>query len=348
MTTESELTGQARLPSSARKIRPPFAIDPTMCFYSPQENVDALQHPKVAAWLDFVRREWTPSAVPGAEAGRIAVLVPCTKYKPYPTSREHRGINAALLAAGWEPSGGEVPDGLSACLEPGEDPRLLDVSPLVRDGWVLDRFVVSEPLALVPYEHVYHWRGEQSPAASYDDPGLFESRGTSVTPYRADSTAAPARDGTWRWGPGEREAYADMHDALVDVLARTLKRIGPSYTGIGAWVSPGLTHVSFLADLARRKSDGLPASRRGLNGAKPLTGVLDLLPGALALMPTRQQLDTAFDALTTRLAAQDRPSSPGSVRSVFARGDGRDTPLALPEALTHLTGWIDGVAGGRP
>jgi len=347
VTTASELTRQARLPSSARKIRPPFAIDPTMCFYSPQENVDSLQHPRVAEWLDFVRREWTPSAVPGAKAGRIAVLVPCTKYKPYPTSREHRGINAALLAAGWEPSGGDIPGGLAECLEPGEDPRLLDVSPMVRDGWVLDRFVVSEPLALVPYEHVYHWRGEQSPAASYDDPGLFESRGTSVTPYRTDSTATPASDGTWRWGPGEREAYADMHNALVEVLATALGRFGSAYAGIGAWVSPGLTHVSFLADLARRRTDGIPASRRGLTGAKPLTGVLDLLPGALTLMPTRPQLDTAFEALAARLAEQGRSSSPGSTRSVFARGDGRDTPLALPETLVHLTGWINGVTEGR-
>ncbi|MEO3785451.1 hypothetical protein ABGB12_19135 [Actinocorallia sp. B10E7] len=347
MTAFYELSRQARLPVSARKIRPPFTIDPTMCFYSPQENVDSLQHPRVAAWLDFVQHEWTPSPVPGADAGRIAVLIPCTKYKPYPTSREHRGINTALLAAGWKPSGGEIPEGLDACLEPGEDPRLLDVSPMVRDGWVLDRFVVSEPLALVPYEHVYHWRGEQSPATSYDDPGLFESRGTSVTPYREDNTATPAPDGTWRWGPGEREAYVDMHDALVAVLATTLERVGPSYTGIGAWVSPGLTHISFLADLPRRKADGIPSSRRGPTGLKPLTGVLDRLPGALTLMPDRRQLDSALEALAVRLAGQGRSSSPGSVRSVFARGDGRDTPLALPETLAHLNGWIDSVTGGR-
>lgn len=348
MSAFYELTRQARFPVSAKKIRPPFALDPTMCFYSPQENVDSLGHPRVAAWLDFVQHEWTPSPVPGADAGRVAVLIPCTKYKPYPTSREHRGINAALLAAGWEPSGTEIPERLGHCLEAGEDPRLLDVSPMVRDGWVLDRFVVSEPLGLVPYEHAYYWRDEQSPATSYDDPGLFESRGTSVTPYRGDNTATPAGDGTWRWGPGEREAYVDMHNVLVKVLATTLERIGPSYAGIGAWVSPGLTHISFLSDKLSRKANGLPASRRGLTGLKPLTGVLDLLPGALTLMPTRQQLDSSIEALAVRLAAQDRPSSPSSARSVFARGDGRDTPLALPETLVHLNAWIDTVTGARP
>ncbi|MCD0452073.1 hypothetical protein LO762_23180 [Actinocorallia sp. API 0066] len=337
----AELTRDARLPVSARKIRPPFTLDPALCLYSPQENVEALTHPLIADWLAYVRDSWTPTPVPGADRGRIAVLLPCTKYKPYVTSREHRGINTALRAAGWAPSGGPVPAELEGCLADGEDASLLDVSPLVRDGWVLDRFVVSEPLALVPYEHSFTWRGAQSPATSYDDPGLFESRGTSVTPYRADSTATRSPNGTWKWGPAEREAYADMHNALVEVLAATLRRLAPAYAGVAAWVSPGLTHISFLADKERRKADGLPSARKGVSGDKPLVGVLDLLPGALTLMPTRAQLTAATVALTARLAAQGRPSGPGSVRSVFARGDGRDTPLALPETLAHLVGWID-------
>ncbi|MEO3855739.1 hypothetical protein [Acrocarpospora sp. B8E8] len=334
------LTRQARLTASARKIRPPFALDPDLRFYSPQENLDALRHPRVASWLEFIRREWTPTPVPGA-VGRIALLVPCTKYKPYPTSREHRGINSALLDAGWAPIGGPVPDGLEKCLDSGEDGRLLDVTPMVREGFVLDRFIVSEPLGLVPYEHAYWWRGEQSPATSYDDPGLFESRGTSVSPYRDDCTAVPLRDGTWRWGPGEREAYAEVHNALVDVLAAVLGRLAPSYAGIGAWVSPGLTHVSFLADRERRRTDGIPAVKHGVSGPRTLTGVLDLLPGVVTLMPTRAQLEAATEALRERLSGQGRSATPGSVRSIFARGDGRDTPLALPETLTHLIGWLD-------
>ncbi len=340
------LSREARFPVSAKKIRAPFTLDPSLCLYSPQENLESLRHPRVAAWLDFVRDSWTPTPVPGAEAGRVAVLLPCTKYKPYVTSREHRGINAALRASGWTPSGGDVPAELASCLSDGEDPSLLDVSPLVRDGWVLDRFVVSEPLAIVPYELSFTWRDEQSPATSYDDPGLFESRGTSVSPYRADSTATPGPNGTWKWGAAEREAYADMHNALVDVLTATLRRLAPSYAGMAAWVSPGLTHISFLADKERRKADGLPSSRKGLTGPKPLRGVLDALPGALTLMPTRTQLTTAAAALTTRLSAEGRPSTPASTRSVFARGDGRDTPLALPETLTHLTTWIDTTVKG--
>ena len=57
---------------------------------------------------------------------------------------------------------------------------LLDTSPLVRGQTVVHRVVVSEPMGLVPYEFVYYWKGRYSPATSYDDPGLFESRGTSV------------------------------------------------------------------------------------------------------------------------------------------------------------------------
>jgi hypothetical protein len=317
-----------------------------MRFYSPQENRDALDHPRVAPWLRFVASEWTPPAVAGT-ADRLAVLLPCTKYKPYPTSREHRGINAALQAAGWEPVGegerqrAEVPEALRAVLDPGEDPAVLHAGPLRRGATVLDRFVVSEPLALVPYEHVYSWRGEQSPAASYDDPGLFESRGTSVSPEREDCTAQQRADGTWRWGPAERDAYADVHERIVAVLSAALSRLRPSYTAMVAWVSPGLTHRSFLADRALRHAEGIAAARRGTSGMRRLSGVLDAHPGLIDVLPTRAQLAQASDALADRLRREGRPATTGSVRSVLARGDGHDTPLGLPEALVHLTAWLD-------
>lgn len=327
------LTREQRLAESARKVRPPFVLDPSLRFYSPQENVEALAHPRVAPWLTFVEKEWTPPEVAGARR-RLAVLVPCTKFKPYPVSREHRGINGALLAAGWRPWG---PSGAPAALALDEDRALLHGGPLRRGDTVLDRFVVSEPLALVPYGHVYDWRGEPSPATAYDDPGLFESRGTSVSPERADCTAVRRADGRWRWGPTERDAYAEVHERLVAVIGATLRRLAPRYAGIAAWVSPGLTHRSFLADRALRRAEGLPASR----GGRALSGVLDAAPGLLDVLPTRAQLEQARQHLAERLAAEGRPSGPGAVRSVFARGDGHDTPLGLPETLTHLTAWLD-------
>ncbi|NIA24535.1 MAG: hypothetical protein GWP04_03085 [Gammaproteobacteria bacterium] len=329
-----------RLADSRRKIRSPFELDPTLCIYSPQANLDALEHPRVKAWLQFLVHEWEPPQVGGR---RLALIVPCTKYKPYNTSREHRAINGALLAAGWEPEGGfAVPLPLRDVLDPDEDPALLHIGPLRKGDTVLDRIVMSEPLAMVPYPYIYEWRGEQSPATSYDDPGLFEARGTSVSPERNDCTAVDLGNGKWRWGPNERAAYVEMHNRLVDIIAATLRRVGARYAAIGAWVSPGLTHRSFLADAALRKAEGLPLTRSGPEGPVALRGVLDQLPGAVTIMPTAEQLDQAKAVLAKRLAREGRSATPGAVRAVYARGDGNDTPLGLPEALDHLTAWLEG------
>ena len=43
----SDLTRENRFHESSIKIREPFIIDPSMCIYSPQENVDSLKHPKI-------------------------------------------------------------------------------------------------------------------------------------------------------------------------------------------------------------------------------------------------------------------------------------------------------------
>ena len=93
-----KFTRENRLQESAIKIRKPFKIDPTLCIYSPQENVDSLNHPKIKSWQRFIQNEWTPSPIPKGFK-RLALIIPCTKYKPYITSREHKAINAALLAA---------------------------------------------------------------------------------------------------------------------------------------------------------------------------------------------------------------------------------------------------------
>lgn len=336
------LLPENRLEDSRRKIRPPFELDPALCIYSPQANRDVLQHPLVADWLEFVSKEWDP---PEADGDRIAVFVPCTKYKPYCTSREHRAINGALLAAGWEPTEPlDLPVGLEEALDPGESRDLLNNGPLCKGGVWLDRIVISEPLALVPYQYIYYWRGKQSPATSYDDPGLFEARGTSVSPERGDSSAVQVSRSRWRWGPKERDAFVYVHNFLADTIATTLERITPRYKGMGAWVSPGLTHRSFLADSSFRKEDGLSTSRRGSDSKLHLRGALDSFSGEVAIMPTHDQLETAKTELARRLESEGRDSSEGAVRAVYARGDGNDTPLGLPETLEHLTRWLDDLA----
>lgn len=332
----------ARLTDSARKIRSPFVLDLSLRFYSPQENLEGMGHPAVAAFQEFAAEEWEPPAAAEEGARRVALLIPCTKYKPYSTSREHRAVNGALLEAGWKPEGSSTAPGvLRGVLDEGEAPEVLHDGPLRRGGVYLDRFVLSEPLGLVPYEHICFWRKRPSPAATYDDPGLFESRGTSVSPERPDCTAVRLENGKWRWGPGERQAYAETHNILAGVIRRALVRLSPFYAAIGAWVSPGLTHRSFLADRAFRKADGLPLSKAGLEGPVELVGVLDgAPPGLVTVMPTREQLEDARRRLAERLRAEGRGASPGAVRAVYARGDGNDTPLGLPESLTHLTAWL--------
>lgn len=342
MTSADDLHPEARLAESARKIRPPYRLDPTLCLYSPQANRDALEHPQVKSWLEFIGEEWEPE--PGK---RMALLIPCTKYKPYNTSREHRAINAALLDAGWEPEGDSTtPAELLALLDDGEEPVLLHNGPLRKGDVRLDRIVMSEPLALVPYPYIYEWNGRQSVATSYDDPGLFEARGTSVSPERPDSTATALANGKWRWGPNEREAYVRVHNRLADLIATVLGRVGSRYAAIGAWVSPGLTHRSFLANQALRRTECLPLSRRGPDGPLALRGALDAVPGSVTIMPTVVQQAEAKEAFAKRLAHQGRVATRGAVAALYARGDGCDTPLGLPESLLHLTRWLDAQLNG--
>ncbi len=332
-----------RWDESARKIRLPFRLDPTLRFYSPQANWDAMSHPDVTAFHEFIEHRWEPLDTPEGTR-RVALLIPCTKFKPYSTSREHRAINGALLAAGWEPEGpSTAPAALADYLDEGEDPDLLHDGSLRKGDTYLDRFVLSEPLAMVPYQSIYYWRGKPSPATSYDDPGLFEARGTSVSPERADCTAVQLANGRWRWGPAERQAYAETHNYLADIVRRSLTRLAPSYAAIGGWVSPRLTHRSFLADRSLRRAEGIPMSRSGVDGSVRLVGVLEKAPGLVTIMPDQDQLEEARDRLAVRLQAEGRKATPGAVRAIYARGDGNDTPLGLPESLTYLVDWLDQV-----
>ena len=323
---------------SASKVKPPFEIDPTMLFYSPQETVDAFGHPRVSLHHKWVANDWEPPS----GAPRIALIIPCTKFKPYPTSREHRSINRALIADGWVPDGtGMPPLGLADALDEGEDRRLLDVGTMTRKGLALDRIVISEPLGLVPYTHVYECNGNPSLASGYDCPGLFESRGTSVSPWREDHTATQTASGRWTWGPAEREAYVIAHNSLVDLVFQTLCRVRSRYEAIAAWVSPGLTHRSFLMDERQRKAEGLPLRRKGLHGLLSLHGVRDQDPSLLDILPTTEHMSRTQVQLGERLGREGRNCSPKAVQGVYARGDGHDTPLGLPELLTYLVAWLN-------
>ena len=90
-----------RIQESHKKILAPLKLDESMCFYSPQDNVDALRHPRVRNWIRFVLERYKPKLPRGRR--RILLLLPCTKTKPYPLSREHLHINQALLEAGSGP-----------------------------------------------------------------------------------------------------------------------------------------------------------------------------------------------------------------------------------------------------
>lgn len=335
MDTATALGRDSRLEESAAKILPPFKLDPDLRFYSPQENIDALDHPTVRRFHGWVLREYEPQLPPG-EA--LALLLPCTKTKPYPFSHEHRRINRAILEAGFRPVETEDP----AAWPPSEMRRFLSddepwevtfVGSLRRRNTVLHRLVISEPMGIVPYESIYRWRGRPSPVSAYDDPGLFEHRGTSVSPWRHDHTAVPRPDGRWRWGDGERRAYAEVHNRLSRLIAEELQRLARRYTRIVAWVAPGLTHRSFLLSRDERATERVPASRRTDAGSLPLAGVNDVEPRLVEVHPTRSELDAARRAMARRLGVG--PDDP-RLRARFARGEGGGTPLTLPELLAVL------------
>ena len=324
-----------RLLESAQKYRAPFTLDPTLALYCPQDNVDSLKHPRVAAWFDFILRDYVMK-LPDAPR-RVLLLLPCTATKPYIHSTEHRRINVALLAAGFVPTGPADPKLLSA--RAADEPEtLFSLAPLQHtDGTVIHRAVISEPLGLVPYEHMLAYPGGESPAVAYDDPGLFEDRGNAVSPWRADCTATRVSAKTWKWGANEKRAYVEMHNAMADVVAKALTRFGAIYTRRISWVAPGLTHRSFVVSKSECASHGVVATRQVGAERLSLIGANDLLPPALQLhaLPAREQCAAAILRLAKRL---DR--TPAEAAGHFARGGGNATPLALPELLEDLLATI--------
>jgi hypothetical protein len=332
-----------RVAESRQKILKPFELDETLCLYSPQDNVDSLNHPRIVAWNDFIDHQYEPS-LPDARR-RIMLFVPCTKTKPYPFSLEHLHINHALLSAGFSPSATlyppetlvrELPDGFSR--------EAVNLSPLVHvDGTVVHRFVISEPLACVPYEHIISYNSINSPSCAYDDPGLFENRGNAVSPWRADFTATAVSPTRWRWGEEERRAYVIMHNVMAERLATVVLRLARFYDGQIAWVAPGLTHRSFVVGKDERKANNVPVSKRVGTAAMPLVGANDRLPLNLKItcLPTPPQCHDAQERLALRLGRDV-----ANIGGYYSRGGGGATPLALPELLDVLLGAIG--AGASP
>jgi hypothetical protein len=322
-----------RLLESAQKIESPFVLDKTLCLYSPQDNVDALAHPRIADWLRFIGHDYAPK-LPRARR-RVLLLMPCTKTKPYPFSSEHKHINQRFIDAGLRPTGRQfVPQPLRARLEARFSPDVLNLSPLIdRHGTVVHRMVISEPMALVPYECIVDYDGKPSPATAYDDPGLFENRGNAVSPWRRDSTAVRLSATRWRWGDEERRHYVLMHNAMAEALAAAVARLAGNYDEIVAWVAPGLTHRSFILALSERAANNVGASRRVGTKRLALIGANDRLPPdrQIECLPTPRHCADALKRLARRLG-----TSAERARGVYARGGANATPLTLPELLDVL------------
>jgi hypothetical protein len=319
-----------RLVESAAKYRPPFALDPTLALYCPQDNVDSLKHPSIKAWFDFVLKDYEPVLPAGR---RVLLLLPCTATKPYILSTEHKRINAALLGAGFVPAAPADP-ALLPLREEGEPETLFGLAPLVHpSGTVVHRAVISEPLGLVPYEHMLRFPGGVSPAVQYDDPGLFEERGNAVSPWRADHSAIRVSASKWKWGPNEKRAYVEMHNVMAETVAQALSRFGHVYAHRISWVAPGLTHRSFVIAKEERAAHGIAATKQAGVERLALTGANDLLPPTLRItaLPTRPQCAAALQRLADRLGVTTKEAA-----GPFGRGGGGATPLALPELLEDL------------
>jgi hypothetical protein len=332
---------QARILESRKKIYPPAKLDDDLCFYSPQENVEALQHPRIRRWLNFVSEEYVPQFEKRTnrridkKRRTILLLLPCTKTKPYLLSPEHLRINASLVEAGFRPLAGEtLADHFLDYLPRGFPPDVLSLAPLRKGTIIVHRAVISEPLAFVPYEHVVSYENQPSPASSYDDPGLFESRGNAVTPWRKDFTGISISRTKWRWGDEERRAYVTMHNEMSKRLAHIIGRLEPYYSEVVAWVAPGLTHRSFILDSEQRIANRIVASRRVGRKNLYLQGANDFLAPAdrIECLPTLKQCALGKERLAKRLGC---PIS--AVGGYYSRGGGDATPLALPELLQFLT-----------
>ncbi len=322
---------------SKRKSIPPFTLDESLTFYCPQENLEAFDHPVVAEWHRFMTTRYSPALDGGPS---VMLILPCTRDKPYIMSREHLAVNSHLLSVGFEPlEDALVPEGLESSLPPEYDRAALNSRPLRRGGLTLHRCVISEPMGLVPYEFLYYYGGRLSLVSRYDDPGLFEHRPNTVCPWRADCTGVE-KGTNLRWGDNEKLAYVQVHNRLVRLIATILKRLEPRYSRIVAYVSPGLTHRSFLTSREEKKASGMRMARRIAGQTYALEGVNDLYRGLVTVVPTKEEWEEIFEAVRARLLAEDPSESEAAIRGYFARGGGGATPLAVPESLQTLERYL--------
>lgn len=281
------MTREEMLEISKLKPASPFQVDETLTYYSPQENVDALKNPEVVAFQEEMLTTYDPTL----PEGKVTLLIlPCAKHKPYPISAEHLCVNKMLLESGYQPIGeGDYPKELEKALPEGYPQEVLNNTLLKKGNHYIHRMVVSEPMGVVPYEYVYYYAGKQSVSARYDDPGLFEHRGTAASPWRDDCTAVLV-NGKYKWGINEKKAYVEVHNCLSKIIYEELSRISEKYDQIIAYVAPKMTHRSFLTSRTEKKESGLRQSMQVGKEKQKLIGCNDYQEGLVTLVPTLAEL----------------------------------------------------------
>lgn len=325
------LQREKMLKLSRDKMVAPYELVERLTLYCPQENLEAVEEPLLREHFQHMRDHYRP---PVKGSNTILLLLPCTKAKPYAISEEHKHINRHLLAEGFAPlEEANYPPKLNEQVE-DQERGLLNNGIWQRDNVRIHRMVVSDlPRILVPYEYIYYYNNDFSVFSRYDDPGLFEHRGNTVCPWRDDCSALyNGKD--YRWGPLEKSAYVKVHNIHAAAIAEILMKLKKYYAAIFAYVTPKMTHRSFLSSTAEKKEIGLPLSRRTDRGAEKMVGVNDLHPSLVKLIPGGSEVEQILDRLRKRLGLKQEQLA--RVKAYFATGGGVATGLVLPETLYFL------------
>jgi len=116
-----------------------------------------------------------------------------------------------------------------------------------------------------------------------------------------------------------------------------LDRLGDAYVARLAYVSPKLTHRSFMTSVEEKRRAGLALSRRTSKGMLRLEGVNDLRSGLVRTIPDDSEIETVLERLAKRFPQR----TPRQIKGYFATGGGGVTPLILPETLDVLGQHLD-------